>query len=148
MLVATLLLGVAEVFYDNAAQTFMPSIVHPNNLEKANGRLWSIEQVANTFAGPPLGALLLTVAFSFPFWIDAVTFGVSALLVALIPRPAAPGVDRTGTGTQTVARRVGRRVPLAVEPRTAPSDGDHPRHAATRSACCRSPSSCCSRRRC
>ena len=59
VLVATLLLGIAEVLYDNSAQTFMPSIVHTDNLEKANGRMWSAELVANTFAGPPLAALLI-----------------------------------------------------------------------------------------
>lgn len=52
VLTATLLLGIAEVFYDNAAQTFMPSIVHKDDLEKANGRLWSVELVAGTFIGP------------------------------------------------------------------------------------------------
>jgi hypothetical protein len=29
VLAATLLLGIGEVLYDNSAQTFMPSIVHP-----------------------------------------------------------------------------------------------------------------------
>ena len=90
---ATLLLGVAEVLYDNSAQTFMPSIVHPDNLEKANGRLWSIEQVANTFAGPPLAALLIAVAFSLPFFVDAATFAVSAVLIALIHRPGAAAAN-------------------------------------------------------
>ena len=89
---ATLLLGMAEVIYDNSAQTFMPSIVHPDNLEKANGRLWSTEQVANTFAGPPLAALLIAVAYSLPFFVDATTFIVSAVLITLIPlRPRADG---------------------------------------------------------
>jgi MFS family permease len=86
VLVATLLLGVAEVLYDNSAQTFMPTIVHPDNLEKANGRLWSTEMVANTLIGPPLGALLIAAAFALPFFVDAATFGVSAVLVLLIPR--------------------------------------------------------------
>ncbi|MGI9644909.1 MAG: MFS transporter [Ilumatobacteraceae bacterium] len=85
VLLATLLLGIAEVFYDNAAQTFMPSIVHADNLEKANGRLWSAELIANGFAGPPLGAFLIAAAFALPFFVDAATFGVSAALVALIP---------------------------------------------------------------
>jgi MFS family permease len=86
VLVATLLLGVAEVLYDNSAQTFMPSIVHPDNLEKGNGRLWSSELVTNTLIGPPLGALLVAVAFALPFFVDAATFGVSAVLILLIPR--------------------------------------------------------------
>jgi MFS family permease len=96
VLLATLLLGIAEVFYDNAAQTFMPSIVHADQLEKANGRLWSAELIANGFVGPPIGAFLIAVAFSLPFFVDAATFGVSAALVAIIPnmsRSAPPKVE-------------------------------------------------------
>lgn len=85
VLLATLLLGFAEVIYDNSAQTFMPAIVHTDQLEKANGRLWSAELVSNTFAGPPLGALLLVAAFSVPFFVDAGTFFVSAALIVLVP---------------------------------------------------------------
>lgn len=88
VLLATLLLGTAEVLYDNSAQTFMPSIVEPANLERANGRLWSTEQIANTFVGPPLGAFLLLVAFSFPFFVDAVSFALAAVLITLIPKSA------------------------------------------------------------
>ena len=40
LLVATLLFGMAEVIYDNSAQTFMPAVVDTDDLEKANGRLW------------------------------------------------------------------------------------------------------------
>ena len=108
ILIATLLLGIAEVFYDNAAQTFMPAIVHKDNLEKANGRLWSIEQVTNTFAGPPLAALLLAVAFSLPFYVDAATFLISAILVWSIPKAAAdrrrsapPPADTDADGAPT-----------------------------------------------
>lgn len=85
LLLATLLLGSAEVLRDNCGQTFMPSIVRPEHLERANGRMWSIESVANTFIGPPVGSLLLVVAFSAPFFVDSATFLVAAALVALIP---------------------------------------------------------------
>ncbi|MFM2077862.1 MAG: hypothetical protein RJA49_1752, partial [Actinomycetota bacterium] len=85
LLVATLLLGTAEVLRDNCGQTFMPSIVAPEHLERANGRMWSIESVANTFIGPPLGSLLLLVGFSLPFFVDAGSFFVAAALVAAIP---------------------------------------------------------------
>ncbi len=87
ILVATLLLGIAEVLYDNSAQTFLPSIVHANNLEKANGRMWSGELVANTFAGPPLAALLIAVSFALPFYADSLTFAASAALIAFIRPP-------------------------------------------------------------
>lgn len=85
VLAATLLLGMAEVLRDNANQTIIPNIVEPHQLEKANGRIWSIEGVMNTFAGPPLGSILLIVAFSLPFFVDATTFFVAAAMVFLIP---------------------------------------------------------------
>ena len=85
LLVATLLLGTAEVLRDNCGQTFMPSIVEVDQLEKANGRMWSAEQIANTFIGPPLGSLLLIAAFSLPFFVDAASFFVAAILVWSIP---------------------------------------------------------------
>jgi MFS family permease len=85
LLIATLLLGMAEVLRDNCGQTFMPSIVEVEQLEKANGRMWSAEQIANTFVGPPLGSLLLIAAFSLPFFVDAASFFVAAVLVWSIP---------------------------------------------------------------
>ncbi len=85
ILAATLLLGMAEVLRDNANQTIMPNIVKPHQLEKANGRIWSIESVMNAFVGPPLGSVLLLAAFSIPFFVDAGTFFLAAALVFLIP---------------------------------------------------------------
>ncbi|HSP26926.1 MAG TPA: MFS transporter [Ilumatobacteraceae bacterium] len=100
VLTATLLLGVGEVLYDNSAQTFMPSIVHPDDLEKANGRLWSIEQVANTFAGPPLAALLIAISFSLPFFVDAATFVVSAILIAGIRNSQSRSAPASPSGAE------------------------------------------------
>jgi hypothetical protein len=85
VLLATLLLGLAEVLRDNCGQTFMPSIVESEHLERANGRMWSAELTTNAFLGPPLGSLLLVVAFSLPFFIDAGSFFASAALIASIP---------------------------------------------------------------
>ena len=93
LLAATLLLGTAEVLYDNTAQTIMPSIVHADLLEKANGRLWSTEQVLNTLIGPVLGAALLAISFSVPFGVDALTFAVSAALVASMRIRSRPNAD-------------------------------------------------------
>lgn len=81
---AALLLGTAEVFRDNSAQTLMPSIVDKSVLEKANGRMWGAEMVTNAFLGPPLAGVLLAAAFALPFFIDAGTFAVAAALVFMI----------------------------------------------------------------
>jgi hypothetical protein len=90
---AALLLGTAEVFRDNAAQTLMPSIVEVENLERANGRLWGAELVMNSFAGPPAGGLLLAVAFSLPFFVDAASFAASAALILTIAGRFRPVLD-------------------------------------------------------
>ncbi len=87
------LLGTAEVFRDNAAQTVLPSLVDKSDLERANGQLWSAEQLTNQFIGPPLAGLLIAVGIALPFSVDAATFALSAGLIwmiALPPRPAAP----------------------------------------------------------
>jgi MFS family permease len=81
LLAATLLLGVGEVLYDNSAQTFLPAIVETDELERANGHLYSAELIANQFAGPPLAGLLLAIGFALPFVIDAGSFAASAVLV-------------------------------------------------------------------
>jgi len=95
VLLATLLLGMAEVLRDNSGQTMMPALVDKGQLEKANGRMWSAEGVANQFAGPPLGSLLLAVAFSLPFFLDAASFFVAAALVFLIPGTFRPDGHET-----------------------------------------------------
>ena len=87
------LLGCAEVVRDNAAQTLMPSVVSADDLERANGRLWTVETVIGRFVGPPLAGFLIAYALPAPFLLDAVAFGFAALLVwciALPPRIAPP----------------------------------------------------------
>lgn len=84
LIVASLLLGMAEVLRDNSAQTILPAIVTPENLEKANGRMWGAEMVMNSFVGPPVAGLLLAVAFALPFFVDAGTFFVAAALIMSI----------------------------------------------------------------
>ena len=86
LIVTALLFGCAEVLRDNAAQTLLPSVVKEEQLESANGKLWSVEFVTNSFIGPPLGSFILGVAIFMPFYIDSTTFFISAALIAtLIP---------------------------------------------------------------
>lgn len=81
------LLGSAEVVRDNAAQTALPSVVAPGDLERANGQIWSVEQIMGSFIGPPLAGLLIAYAVPAPFALDAVTFAVAAWVVWLIVVP-------------------------------------------------------------
>ncbi|NBY52110.1 MAG: MFS transporter [Actinobacteria bacterium] len=101
LVITALLFGCAEVLRDNSAQTLLPSVVEEKQLESANGKLWSVEFLANSFIGPPLGSLILGVAIFLPFYFDAATFFVSAaLILTLIPSmkviPATQGKIRFG----------------------------------------------------
>lgn len=59
LLVAALVVGGAEVFRDNAAQTMLTALVPKDRLERANGQLWSAELLTNALIGPALGAFLI-----------------------------------------------------------------------------------------
>lgn len=78
------LLGSAEVMRDNAAQTMLPSIVEPADLESANGQLWSSEQLTGQFIGPPLAGALIAAGIGIPFGIDAALLVLAAGLVWMI----------------------------------------------------------------
>jgi MFS family permease len=84
LILTSFLFGLAEVLRDNSAQTLMPSVVAEENLEKANGRMWSAESLTNSFIGPPLGSLLIGVSIFIPFFFDAVSFFVAVALIASI----------------------------------------------------------------
>jgi MFS family permease len=85
--VAAFALGTGEVFADIAAQVLMPAIVEPSQLERANGRLFGAEIVANQFTGPPLGSWMFVSVAAAPFLVDGATFLIGALLVLWIPMP-------------------------------------------------------------
>lgn len=83
-------LGCAEVLRDTAAQTLLPALVAPGQLERANGQIWSIEQVMGQFAGPPLAGALIGLGVALPFGLDAASFALSAALIASLALPATP----------------------------------------------------------
>lgn len=84
---AAFCLGAAEVVRDNAAQTALPAIVPPGDLERANGHIWSIEQVMGAFVGPPIAGVLIAMAVPAPFAVNAVSFALAGWLVWMIALP-------------------------------------------------------------
>lgn len=75
------LMGTAETLFDTASVSILPAVVPRESLEKANGRLFGAQIVANEFAAPPLGGFLFAVAASVPFFLDAGTFAAASALV-------------------------------------------------------------------
>jgi len=91
---AAFVVGGAEVFRDNAAQSMLPAMVPPEGLERANGRLWSVELVANAMLGPALGAVLIGLWLPLAFGLNAAAYAVAVLLVTGLAgrfRPARSG---------------------------------------------------------
>ena len=94
LMLCALVVGTAEVFRDNAAQTMLPAIVPHDRLERANGRLWSVELVGNALLGPALGAFLIAALVWLPFATNALCFALAALLMWHLRgsfRPRQPG---------------------------------------------------------
>lgn len=76
------LIGTAENVPRAVGQPLIKATVENHLLERANGRLFASQAVALQFVGPPLGGLLFTIAVPAPFWVNALTFAVAALLVS------------------------------------------------------------------
>lgn len=87
LLAAALVVGGAEVFRDNAAQTMLPALVPPARLEAANGKLWSVELLANALIGPALGAVLIGLWLPLAFGLNALAYAAALLLVAGLAGP-------------------------------------------------------------
>ncbi|MFD9368854.1 MFS transporter [Streptomyces sp. NPDC060020] len=109
--------GVAEVFFDCAAQAVVPMLAADHELERTNARVIAAQITGTGFVGPPVGAALWAVWHPLPFLLDGVTFLASALLLMGLPSRTAPsqeaGADERGLrsllrGTWAGLRFLGR----------------------------------------
>lgn len=87
---AGLALSMVEVLRDITAQALVPELIDHSQIERANGRIFAAESVMNQLVGPPLGGLLVAWSIWVPFGFDALTFVLSAGLVARIASRGAP----------------------------------------------------------
>lgn len=90
--------GVAEVFYDTAAQSVLPSLVDRARLDRANGRLVAVEVGAQEFAGPPLGGVLVAAGLALSFGVSAALWIVALAVLLTVPgsfRPPRQGPRTT-----------------------------------------------------
>ena len=77
-----LIVGVATVFFDVSYQSLIPSLVRPDQIAEANGKLESTHQLAG-IAGPAAGGWL-SAAFSAPLAIVGTVFTYLASFIALL----------------------------------------------------------------
>lgn len=92
LIALTFLLGSAEVLRDNTAQTILPNLVSSQQLERANGLIWSTEQLAGQFIGPPLAGAMIGFAIALPFGAEAALLAMAIGLVSLIRLAPVPTV--------------------------------------------------------
>jgi MFS family permease len=84
LLGVALLLSIAETLADTAAVALLPAVVERDDLERANGRLYTTQTVANEFVGPPVGGGLFALAAAAPLLLVAACYGLAAALVSLL----------------------------------------------------------------
>ena len=96
------LLGAAETVFDSSAEAFLPALVEPDRLNHANGQLVGARWVANSFVGPPLGALLFVVGTALPVFVDGLTFAIAAVLVLSIDGTYVADGSRAGSFREDV----------------------------------------------
>jgi len=75
-----------EILVDPSTIALVPTLVDDSDLDRANGRIASVEIVTNDFAGAPLGSALFAFAPWLPFVIDACSYLSSLLPFRGLPR--------------------------------------------------------------
>ena len=93
LIVATMLAGVCELFFDMSSQAILPAIVNQESLEVANSRLYISQIISNGFVGLPFGAWIFVIAIGAPFSINAIALILAALLIRSIRIKSAPKVE-------------------------------------------------------
>jgi MFS family permease len=90
-----------EVVFRSASQAMIPSVVPRARLERANGWLVGGTTMMQQMIAGPLGGFLFVVAACVPFFVNAGTYAVSAVLIGLVAgtyrtsvRPEADGDGR------------------------------------------------------
>ena len=113
---AGFLLAIGGTLFVPASMSIIPSIVSRDQarLERANGRMAAAQTSGVHFLGPPTGGALFSLARPVPFLADALSFAVSATVLAAIPghfRPA-PEHDQDERQRQLAGTRLRLRVEI------------------------------------
>ena len=123
------LLGAGEGLFIPASFSITPSLLEPEHLAAGNA-VNSAAVQAGSVAGPVLGGLLVAVAGSVPaFAVDAASFAISALSLALIrPRPSATLATTRGSpaGPDRADRAAGNTTPADGNTTPAADQGAWP----------------------
>jgi len=82
--VVLFLINSGEVIFRSASQAMIPAVVPRARLERANGWLVGGATVTQQMLAGPFGGFLFVLAACVPFFVNAGTYAVSAVLVSLV----------------------------------------------------------------
>jgi MFS family permease len=97
-------IGACEVLFDSTAQAFLPMLVEPGQLARANGLLFTVEIVAGSLAGLAVGAMLFDASVGLPFTANALSFAIAAVLIIWIRPRRQPGRPTPAASAETGMR--------------------------------------------
>ncbi|ASO21269.1 MFS transporter [Actinoalloteichus hoggarensis] len=81
VLLVVIVLGSSQTFFDSSAQALLPQLVAKDALVQANSWLTAALTLGFSFVGPAMGGVLFSWNPSLPFFVNALTFLVSGLLI-------------------------------------------------------------------
>ncbi|MGI5268343.1 MFS transporter [Nonomuraea sp. CA-218870] len=108
ILLAAVLLGVAETLVDTALTSTIPRVVAPEARNRANARVEATINVTNQLAGPPLAGLLAATTLALATGAGAVLYVLAVagiLAMTLSPGPAGPDVTEPRRGALVAGLR-------------------------------------------
>lgn len=83
-------LSAGSVFFNPAASSLLPTLVEDEELVAANSGIWSAAVLVQVLVAPAAGLLAVTAGFGWAFAANAVTFGLSAVLLRGLRAQEAP----------------------------------------------------------
>jgi MFS family permease len=99
LLATVFLIGVGQTFIVSASHAVLPSLVDDRRLAQANGALFATESATESLIGPALGGVLFAAAAAVPFFLDGVSFALTAGLMAIALPAATKGTARAMSNT-------------------------------------------------
>ena len=90
LFVVAFVITVGEILVDPSVVATVPTIVERRQLDRAKGRISSVEIVTNDLIGPPVAAGLFAVGPWVPFAVDGLTYAGSIVPFRRLPRAERP----------------------------------------------------------
>jgi len=98
LFVVAFVITVGEILVDPSVVAMVPTLVDADDLDRANGRISTVEIVTNDFAGGPVGTFAFAIAPWLPFVIDAISYLTSTVPFSRLPPSRATPMAQPGAG--------------------------------------------------